>query len=428
MKTTKTSWRNLLWLAAGALLAGCSYQSTSYTRSSSSPLLKLALNAGATGGTWRTQGDITRSDRHGSWVNIRVEDPAASSVFGFGLHRDNLKFNFHSPSAETSGQFRGSIEREAGTFSFVGEGVASDASGTFHFEVNPAYVEQVQALLSQVPSGREWLLLALHDVSVAFLREVKNAGHTVMAGDILRLRQNGVALDYLVALHQGGCAYSIDDIIKLRRAGVTAEYPVGMKKAGYSLPVTEIVSLRNSGVPLEYFLDLKQADRRLSAEQIIKVRQAGISTDFFRETREILPSLSESEIIKLRHAGISSDYLRQWKNFDVSWEDVIKLRHAGVPSDYAGALKEAGYELTPDQIIKLRHAGIAADFFRATKKAGYDFSCDDLIKLRHAGVTAEYLESIHSPGQRNLPADVIADLRRRGVPVETVKQIRSHSN
>ena len=333
MKIKKISWQSFFGLRP-ALLTAVPINRRALREARRLSQLTLAVNSETNSGTWRTEGDIAGSHRHALVGERQSGRFCLSSVFGFGLH-GQPEVRFQRPSSETSGQVR-ARSSEAGTFSLVGHGVASDASGTFQFEVNPAYVQQVRALLSEAPSGGEWLLLALHDVSAAFVREVKNAGHTVRAADIFRLRQNGVALDYLAALHQGGCDYSIDDIIKLRRAGVAAEYPVGMKKAGYSHPVAEIVSLRNSGVALEYFLDLKKADRALSSEQIIKLRHSGISTDFFRETREILPPLSESEIIKLRHAGISSDYLRQWKSFDVSWEGVIKLRHAGVPSDYAG--------------------------------------------------------------------------------------------
>lgn len=73
------------------------------------------------------EGDLAAFGRRGYWLNIKVEDPASSSVFGFGLRPDDLKFTLEEPSSKTRKQVRGVVRREAGTFSFAGEGSADEA-------------------------------------------------------------------------------------------------------------------------------------------------------------------------------------------------------------------------------------------------------------------------------------------------------------
>ena len=426
MKQNNPLGRSVVCVVTLVLLAGCHYQGAIISGGFPSPQLNLTLNNDARGGTWRWEGDPAAAARRGTWVNVQVKDTTGSWVSGFGLRPEDFRSAFHVEGLPPSGAVNGTIRRGAGQFTFSGEGEAGGASGTFQFEPDSDYVREVPALLTRPPSAREWVLLALHDVTLASLREIKSAAYTLSAADVLRLRHNGVSVDYLVALRKGGCDFDIDDIIKLRHAGVQSEFPVGLRKAGFALSAAELVSLRHSGATLDYVLALKKADAGLPTEQIVKLRHAGVQADFFSDLRQIQPALSGNEIIKLRHAGVSADFGKQWSAFDVSWEDVIKLRHAGLSADYATELKNAGYALTPDQIIKLRNAGVPVDYFGAVKKAGYDFTWEELIKLRQAGVSADYLAALHTPGKKNLGADVIIDLRRRGVPVETVKRIRSN--
>jgi hypothetical protein len=409
------------------LWSGCSVQRTSFNHGHSSELT-LNLNSDASSGTWSGWGNSSLIHGGNAWVTVRVEEGSSTWMVGSHVNRRDLTIVRGDASPGAGDGLKIELRREAGTFHCVGAMRGDEVSGTFQFEIDNAYVQKVGPWLAATPSKREWLLLALQDVSAAFVQEVKGTGLTVTANGLLRLRQNGINAEFISELRHGGCAFDIDELIKLRHAGVSAGFPVGVKKAGLTLTVDELVMLRRAGVSLEYLLDVKKADASLLSSQVIALRHAGVSSEFFGEAKSIHSGLESGEIIRLRFAGITADYLRRWKEFDFSLDEVIKLRNAGVPSEFASALKQAGYALPSDQIIKLRHAGVAADLLATVKNAGYEFSPEEIIKLRNAGVTPQYLAGLHLPGQKHLAADVIIDLRRRGVPVETVRQIRAGAN
>jgi hypothetical protein len=417
----------VLGILASLLGSGCSVERRSFSNGPSSELT-LNLEGDANEGTWRSRRSSRLIDGDDSWITVRVEDGTSTWVTSFQVGPNDLKVERGDSSQGAGEEMKITIKREAGTFHCVGARYGRGASGTFQFKIDNAYVEKVQPWFSEAPSRRDWLLLALQDVSAAFVQEAKSAGLTVTVSGILRLRQSGINTEFIAELRQGGCVFSIDELIKLRHAGISPEFPVGVKKAGLKLTAEDLVMLRHAGVSLDYLLDLKKADASLSARQVVALRHAGVSAEFFGEAKSVRSGLASEEIIRLRHAGVTADYLREWKDFDFAWDEIIRLRNAGVPADFASALKRAGYALTSEQIIKLRHAGVAADFLATVKSAGYEFTPDEIIQLRNAGVTPQYLTGLHTAGQKPLSADVIIDLRRRGVPVETVRQIRTGAN
>lgn len=414
------------WIVLGGSLMGCHVNFTTVSRGPN-PHLKLSLNSESSGGSWRSSGGLFPPGRE-LWLNLSVQDETSTWLTGFNVAASKLALVPEKKPRASSGPVKFILQSEGGAFRFAGEGTEREAAGNFQFEGAPSFMQRVEPLLAEKPEVKDWLLFALSEVTADYVAEIKAAGYAITARDVLRLRRSGVPAEHLTALHKGGCNYSIEDIIRFRHAGIGADHPVELKKAGYALSAEEIVRLRRAGVPSEYFIKTKGADLSLSAEQIVRLRHAGVSADSFHDFKEAQANLSSEEIIRLRHAGISPEYFASWKSFSFTSEEIIKMRNAGVPTEYATALKESGYSPTTDDIIRLRNAGIVPEFFTAAKKAGYDFTPNELIRLRQAGVTPEYLAGLHIPGQRNLSADVMIDLRRRGIPVKTVKQIRSSAN
>lgn len=300
-------------------LAGCQLRRASLSPSGRFAEVKLLLNQSAPEikGTWKSKGDPLLASVRGpsAWLALTLEDPPAGSTFRTTIPRRDvrgLSVATADPGRKPSVWF--AIERDAGALKFLGQREANDASGTFSFETNAAFADQANAWLARTPSPKEWLEAALHNVTLADVREIKEAGYWTTLAEITRLR----------------------------RSGVTGQYVRFLARAGYHFTFDELAS----------------------------------------------------------------------------------LRRAGLSSEYAADLKKAGFSLSSEELIKLRRAGVSAQYIAAVKAAGYSFSWDNIIKLRRAGVSAEYLAALQVPGRAHLSADVIIDLRRRGVPPETVKKFR----
>lgn len=115
-------------------------------------------------GTWslerRKDGRIwlqmkMRSD-HGSWSNASTLAP--SEVPGLGAGPE-IAFE---------------IRRDAGTLHFHGRMEGTEGTGFFTFERHPAYVRDMAALGYRIPEDR-LLEMAIHDVSLAFVREIRDS-------------------------------------------------------------------------------------------------------------------------------------------------------------------------------------------------------------------------------------------------------------
>jgi hypothetical protein len=382
--------------------------------------LKLTLDQDGSGGSWETV--RLKTALRGGWLTLRLVD--SNSNWIHGIHLDSEKFEMIEP-VSASGPLHFTLQLDAGRLWFTGEMRDEVGRGRFRFEPDPNFKREFEPLFVRTPSEVEWMLLGIHDVSSEYLRGLGRLNETFSAAQVLALRRNGVSVEYITALRQSGIEFSVEEVTQLRRAGVSSEYAAALHRAGRPISAGEMIKLRHSGTSSEFFAGLKEVDRSLSTARIIRLRHSGVSLDFYREVKSAMPELEAEEIVRLRHAGLSADYLRQWVAFDFPVEELIRLRNSGVPADYAAAIQQAGYELRPDQIIRLRHSGITAGYLAGARKAGYNFSPEDLIRLRNAGVTTDYLAGLHVPGQENLTADMIIQVRQRGLSPELVKQIRT---
>jgi hypothetical protein len=391
-----TKVRAVLLAALVVLAVGCAPTQQVRNLSGSNPHLTLTPAGDASEGSWEARGHIAPKGMP-FWMMVTVEEPNASGRT-VGLHSDRIEFTADAglPGGPASIHFL--IAGEGGQVSFSGAQSNQESSGTFRTKFNPAFVQAVESLLDPPPSGVEWLLLVLRDVGPDYIRRIQETGQEVSAADVIRLSLQSISPEFIAELRNAGYRFSTEDLIRLRRGGVASGYAANLATTGDALSADEIISLRRAGVSDEYFLGMKR----------------------FR------PDLEVDGVVRLRRAGISPDLLGAFDDFGFSEEDLIGLRRSGITPDYATAIRDAGYDFSPDEIIQIRRAGVSPQYLTAAKQAGYDFTAEELVKLRRAGVSADYLAALHLPGRKNLPVDLIVESRRRGLPPETVQQIRAH--
>jgi beta-lactamase regulating signal transducer with metallopeptidase domain len=233
-------------------------------------------------------------------------------------------------------EVRFEIRRDAGTFRFQGRMEGSLGTGFFTFEGNPGYVRDMAALDYEVPESR-LMELALHDVSLAFVRELHTLGYREA---------------------------SLDELVEFRIHGVTPGFIRELTSLGYrDLPADRLVEFRIHGVKPEFVRELQALGYRdLQPERLVEFRIHGVSPAFVRE---------------LADAGYR----------DIAAEKLVEFRIHGVSPAFVRELADAGYrDLPAERLVEFRIHGVDGKFIAKAASRGYkNLSAEELVELKIVG-------------------------------------------
>jgi len=147
-----------------------------------------------------------------------------------------------------------------GTIDFTGPFQSGEGVGRFSFTPNRSYAATLQSLGLSTAShidDEDLFSLAMHDVSIAFIRDMQSLGY----------REN------------------LDQYVAFRIHGVTGEFSRAMKDLGV---------------------------KGLSGDQLVAMRIHGVSTDYVRELRDLgYTGLSSDDLVSMRIHGVSSRFIRE---------------------------------------------------------------------------------------------------------------------
>jgi hypothetical protein len=392
------------------ILAGCGvrYADPYYNSHGSQPRLVLHFTdpQAAVSGEWESAGiDTVFSERHlNEWLNLEIVDATRSRTQMSGVPIKDFDWTaanaLEASDQPLTNRLEFALRRPAGEILFSGRQELGEARGEFQIKPDPDFSQQVEQLCAEKPGANDCLLLILRKASLDDLRQLKDCGYTVSLADFIRLYNYGLSVDYARDMRQAIGAISIDQLIQLRNHGLTAQYARDFKSAGYSFPPQELIKLRNHAVTADFAAALKKGGFNLNSDELVRLRNSGVSADY---------------ATGLKRAGYGG-----------SIEQIVRLRNTGISVDYCTGVQQAGYDLSADQVVQLRNSGVGVDYLAAVKKAGYDFTMEELIRLRNHGVSAEYLADLIESGRKPLPADIIIQMRSRGVSADTVREIRRY--
>jgi beta-lactamase regulating signal transducer with metallopeptidase domain len=277
-------------------------------------------------GTWSAEreegGKIHLEMRmHGTWGSWEESNSYPASTFkGLGAGPE-VRFD---------------LPRDAGTFHFEGRFEGRQGTGFFTFEGNPAYARQMQALGYEAPD-RRLLELALHDVSLDFVRQMKELGHGNASLDrLVEFRIHGVTPEFVRAMASSGYReLPADRLVEFRIHGVTPEFVRGMVEAGYrDLPPDRLVEFRIHGVSPKFVQEFSdEGYRDLGPERLVEFRIHGVTPEFVEElARAGYRNLPPERLVEFRIHGINGDFIRKaasqgYKN--LSAEELVELKIRG---------------------------------------------------------------------------------------------------
>ncbi len=355
-------------LALSLLPAGTAFQilrsEPSGMEVSSSPVRLAAAEAPASDREWagrRGTWSLERQSDGRVWIEMRMRSEN-------GRHNWSNSSDF--PASELQGlgagpEVRFEIRRDAGTFHFEGRLEGKQGTGFFTFEAKPGYVRDMSALGYRVPEDR-LLEMALHDVSLSFVREIHELGYPNV---------------------------TLDKLVEFRIHGVSPAFIRDMMSLGYrDVPADRLVEFRIHGVSPDFVRGLADSGYRdISPERLVEFRIHGVSPGFVRELAE---------------AGYK----------DISEERLVEFRIHGVSPEFVRELADVGYrDVSPERLVEFRIHGVSAAYIRELAEAGYrDLSAERLVEFRIHGVNAEFIRKAASRGYRNLSAGDLLDLKIRG--------------
>ncbi|HKI06661.1 MAG TPA: M56 family metallopeptidase [Thermoanaerobaculia bacterium] len=204
-------------------------------------------------------------------------------------------------------EVRFDMPRDAGTFHFEGRFEGGDGTGFFTFEGNPAYVRQMAALGYQVSDSR-LMELALHDVSLDFVRQMKELDYGDVSLDrLVEFRIHGVSPEFVRGMADSGYRQlPAERLVEFRIHGVNPDFVRGMVDAGYrDLPADRLVEFRIHGVNPQFVQGFTDAGyRNLPADRLVEFRIHGVTPEFVRKAASKgYKNLSPEDLVELKIMG-----------------------------------------------------------------------------------------------------------------------------
>lgn len=297
--------------------------------------------------TWET-------DTIPSALDWRVEPadaagPAGTVGFLLGFHSENHSSmsGYDLPLAELQGLSAAQLaaagqpvafvlRRDAGDFRCKGVAGQGKGVGTCVFAANPDFVGALSARGVRGLGDYQQFQLALHDIGLAYVDELKREGYaTPAAGDLVLAGTHGAGLRQLKAMDAVGYRFGdVASLVRVRDHGVSAAYIQALRSYGYT---------------------------GLSAEALVRLRDHGVSANYIAD-------------------------LRQYGYARLNTEDLVRLRDHGVSAGFVAELRAMGYDgLAPEQLTRLRDHGVNAGFIRTANQGGQRLPPEDLIRMRDRG-------------------------------------------
>jgi len=174
------------------------------------------------------------------------------------------------------------IARDAGKFDCEGYLKDGEGAGLFHFEPNPDYARQMQALGFSVDEEKQYNM-AVQDVSLEFVKEMKNERLTDLDADkLIEFRIFNVNKEFIEDLRASGLKISDSDkLVAFRIHGVTPQMIRTLHQSGYNLDEDTLIAFRIHGVSPEFIAKIQGLGyQHPEADQLIAMRIHGVTPEY----------------------------------------------------------------------------------------------------------------------------------------------------
>jgi hypothetical protein len=182
----------------------------------------------------------------------------------------------------------------------------------------------------------QMIALKIHGVDAAYVREIRAAvGATLTADQLVAFRIHEVTPDWVNGLKQAGLGdLAPDKLIALKIHGADGAYMREMRAAGATLTAEQLVTFRIHQVTADWVNGLKQTGLGdLTPDKLIALKIHGADGAWVRGIQSLgYPNLSSEMAVTLRIHQITPEFIREAhsKFKDLTLEQVIQLKLMGI--------------------------------------------------------------------------------------------------
>src|SRR6185437_15421184 len=249
------------------------------------------------------------------------------------------------------------ITRDAGRLECDGFLENGEGAGLFHFFADPKYPQEMRTLGFDGIDADKQFSMAIHDVSIAFGKEMKS--------EHIAVRIFGVNKQFIDDLRSSGLNITDSDkLVAFRIHGVTPEMVRSLHQAGYSPDEDTLIALRIHGATPEWIAQMSQAGySHIELEKLVAFRIHGVSPDFVSQLGQLgYAHLNPDELVTFRIHDVSPDFVAQLEKLGYHHPDpdqLVSMRIHGVTPEYISDLRSRGiHDLSIDQLVSMRIHGI----------------------------------------------------------------------
>jgi len=349
----------------------------------------------------------------GTWNSMWSTDTAIASLRGLNMADLN--------SSGTNVHFQ--IVRDAGSFDSTGWASNGAASGHWNFVANPNFAAELKKRGLAEPSAREQFELAMSDVTLALVDELKADDYRFELADLIRAARHGISLEYVRGMKAAG--YRFDNLETLTRMldhGVTPRYVQELANYGYkNLAADELRRLRDHGVTGEFLRGMEQAGyKSLSSDDVVRLRDHGVTPEYIGAMAQAgYKGIPAQELSRLRDHGVSGEYVRGMAEAgykDLGTDELARLSDHGVNPNYIRELAEAGFKnLGTSELVRMQDHGVSASYIREMKAAGVSANSGQLVRMRDHGVNGAFVREVKEHGFITTDPEELIRLRSQGI-------------
>jgi hypothetical protein len=191
-----------------------------------------------------------------------------------------------------------------------------------------------------------------------------------------------------------------DELFMLALVDVSPAYIRSMQAEGFRVPLEEYMSMAMFGVTQEYIREMRTlVGRNVSAEKLVELRIHKVTPEYIREMRASHPELSLDDLVESRIFKVTPEFAAEMARAgypNLSHDDLVQFRIHKVTPEYIRELAALGYKnLSADRLVEMRIFKVTPEFIRQLAAAGYrNVPVQKLIDMRMHKIGPEFLEKM----------------------------------
>jgi hypothetical protein len=320
----------------------------------------LGLLAETFRGTWTAE----ISERDSQRLQLNLHRRGEHGEFGSSYAVNELSGLAAASIGAANASVSFQLRRDAGTLQFTGEFNKGLGHGEYTFTPNQEYISAMKQMGYSEADSRAFELATL-DVSLEFVREIKDLGYKASLDELIQAR-----------------------IFKVGRAQVEGLRAVGIT----DLPISKLVEYQIFNVTPEYVREMRASFPNISTDKMVEMRIHKATPEFAREMASLgYKDLDADQLVAFRIHGVTPEFIRQVGSLgfkDLSADQLVQFRIFGVNADQINELAKEGYSnLSAEQLVNFRIHRVDTAFIEKVKRAGYAHpSPDELVEYRIMGI------------------------------------------